>query len=110
MSLKASSYRKVVLAGVGAMLMIASLAAGATALVYQGGYTKDSVQIRTGPSSSTTLVARGYKNENVCLFHTVTGESNGGSTTWWWTKNVTRNKSGYSPGSKLYIIGPLSSC
>jgi hypothetical protein len=107
---KQISPAKTILAGLGAIAVVGSLATAANGVIYSGGYTKDRVQIRTGTSNTTTLVGRGYLGDNVCLFYTATGQSNGGSTTWWWTRNVTRNKSGYSPASKLYASGVVSSC
>jgi hypothetical protein len=93
-----------------AIAVVGALASGASAVTYSGGYDINNVQIRTGASSTTTAVGWAQKNDNVCLFYTVAGQSNGGSTTWWWTKNLRLNVSGFSPGSRLYIIGPVSSC
>jgi hypothetical protein len=110
MKLKVISRRRCLSVSVGAMVIVGGLSSGASALTYLGGYDINNVQIRISPSSGSTALGWAKKSDDACLFYTVTGQSNGGSTTWWWTKNQRLSVYGYSPGSKLYIVGPLSSC
>jgi hypothetical protein len=94
----------------GAALLVTLVATGAHGVTYAGGYDKNNVQIRNQPSTTSTLVGRRDIPHQLCLFFATSGEAVGGSTTWWYTRNLSLNRYGYSPGSRVYLTGPVSSC
>ena len=93
------------------LLVIGLLAAPAAAFAsVNGDYAGDGVRIRTGPSTSRTVVGLGYRGQGATLYCITRGTTINGNPWWERHRNQTTGVTGYSADYYMRWSGSLPSC
>jgi uncharacterized protein YraI len=90
------------------MLLAMAVPAGAS---LNGDYGADGVRIRTGPSTSRTVVGLGYPGQGATLFCITTGTNINGDPFWLRNRNKATSVTGYSADYYMrWSHGSLATC
>lgn len=82
------------------------LAAGPVAASVSGDYAGDGVRIRTGPSTSRTVVGLGYRGQGATIYCFTRGTTVNGNPFWVRHRNRTTSVTGYSADYYMDWAGP----
>jgi uncharacterized protein YraI len=83
------------------------LAAGPVGAAVNGDYAASGVRIRTGPSTSRTVVGLGYRGQGATIYCFTRGTTVNGNPFWVRHRNQTTSVTGYSADYYMNWAGPL---